>query len=145
MNTKCINFRIRHKNKQPYFYCKCKNDIISLSDCKNCSDFILKRNKPINKMSVKLKKLESQRDKNLIKTGKCQYCNIYCLKLDAHEVYGGSNRRRSIENGFVILLCRKCHSDENIISQLRKTYQKEYEKTHTRADFIKLIGKSYLD
>lgn len=28
--------------------------------------------------------------------------------------------------------------------ELKRVYQKEYEKTHTREEFIKLIGKSYL-
>ena len=56
---------------------------------------------------------------------------------------GGSNRKRSIENNFVVLICRKCHDNEKIIEILRKKYQKEYEKTHTREEFIKLIGKSY--
>jgi hypothetical protein len=27
---------------------------------------------------------------------------------------------------------------------LKQLYQKEYEKTHSREDFIKLIGRSYL-
>lgn len=27
---------------------------------------------------------------------------------------------------------------------LKKVYQKEYERNHTRDDFIKLIGQSYL-
>lgn len=98
----------------------------------------------IKKKSSKQAKLERDRDKNLIKKGKCEYCHKYSDRLDPHEVYGGSNRKRSIKNKFVALLCRNCHDNEKVIEELKKKYQKEYEKTHTREEFIKLIGKSYL-
>ena len=98
----------------------------------------------MKKKSSKLAKLERDRDKNLTKKGKCQYCGKYSCRLDPHEVYGGSNRQRSIKNKFVALICRKCHDDEEILQIIKKKFQKEYEKTHTRDEFINLIGKSYL-
>lgn len=98
----------------------------------------------IKKKSKKLAKLERQRDKDITKTGKCEYCQQYSKRLDPHEVYGGSNRKRSIQNGFVKKLCRKCHSNKEVIEQLKVEVQKEFEKTHTREEFIKLIGKSYI-
>lgn len=67
------------------------------------------------------------------------------LKQDLHEVYGGRNRKRSIENGLVVPLCRKCHQDRFILEWLKKFVQLEYEETHTREEFIKLIGKSYIN
>lgn len=98
----------------------------------------------IKKKSKRLAKLERQRDKNLVKEGICEFCDSYSRHLDPHEVYGGSNRKRSIQHKFVKLICPKCHSNETIINQLRIDTQKEYEKTHTRQEFINLIGKSYL-
>ena len=98
----------------------------------------------IKKKSKKLAKLERQRDENLVKEGICEFCGNYSRHLDPHEVYGGSNRKRSIQHKFVKLICPKCHSNEAIINQLRIDTQKEYEKTHTRQEFINLIGKSYL-
>lgn len=98
----------------------------------------------IKKKSKKLAKLERQRDKNLVKEGICEFCGNYSRHLDPHEVYGGSNRKRSIQHKFVKLICPKCHSNEIIINQLRIDTQNEYEKTHTRQEFINLIGKSYL-
>lgn len=98
----------------------------------------------MKKKSNKLAKLERQRDKNLIKSGICDNCGKYSQRLDPHEVYGGSNRKRSIKYKFIKLLCRECHSNENIINQLRIDTQKEFEKTHTKEEFIKLIGKSYM-
>lgn len=98
----------------------------------------------IKQKSSKLAKLERQRDKGITKEGVCEFCGKFSTRLDPHEVYGGSNRKRSIKNKFIKLLCRKCHSNESIINQLRIDTQKEYEKTHTREEFIKIIGKSYL-
>ena len=101
-------------------------------------------NKPMKKKSNKLAKLERQRDKEIIKSGICENCGKFSQRLDPHEVYGGSNRKRSIKYKFIKLLCRECHSNENIINQLRIDTQKEFEKTHTKEEFIKLIGKSYI-
>ena len=98
----------------------------------------------IRKKSKKLAKLERQRDKDIVKEGICEFCNRYSKRLDPHEVYGGSNRKRSIHHKFVKLICPECHSNEAIINQLKIDTQKEYEKNHTRDEFIKLIGKSYL-
>lgn len=98
----------------------------------------------MKKKSKKLAKLERQRDKEIVKSGICEFCGKFSKRLDPHEVYGGSNRKRSIAHKFVKLLCRKCHDDEEIINQLRIDTQKEYEKNHTREEFITLIGKSYL-
>lgn len=98
----------------------------------------------IKKKSKKLAKLERQRDKGLVKSGICENCGKFSKRLDPHEVYGGSNRKRSIKYKFVKLLCRECHSNENIINQLKIDTQKEYMKTHTKEEFIELIGKSYI-
>lgn len=98
----------------------------------------------MKKKSNKLAKLERERDKNITKEGICEFCSKYSKRLDPHEVYGGSNRQRSIKHKFVKLICSKCHSNEKIIAQLRIDVQKKFEETHTREEFIKIIGKSYL-
>ena len=98
----------------------------------------------MKKKSKKLAKLERQRDKEIVKSGICEFCGKFSKRLDPHEVYGGSNRKRSIAHKFVKLICPKCHSNETIINQLRIEAQKEYMKTHTEEEFIKLIGKSYI-
>ena len=66
---------------------------------------------------------------------------------------GSANRQISIENGFCVGLCHKehnmsnnsVHHNRNMDLELKRVYQKEYEKNHTREEFIRLIGKSYLD
>lgn len=74
----------------------------------------------------------------------CYYCGESRGKMDIHEVYGGSNRQRSMKNGLCVPLCRTCHSNDMVIQDLKKWCQRKYEKIYTREDFIKLIGRSYL-
>ncbi len=98
----------------------------------------------IKQRSSKQAKLERDRDKKVVKSGKCDGCHKNFKHLDPHEVYGGSNRKRSIEYGFVKMLCRKCHGDNKVLQRLKVEVQKEYEKTHTRDEFIKIIGKNHI-
>lgn len=56
----------------------------------------------------------------------------------------GKNRIRSMKNGFVVPLCRKDHEDEYIKNWLKKFCQITYEENHSREEFIKITGKSYL-
>ena len=140
----CKNLLKRQRKYKPYFYCKVLRKEIILPCDKNCSELNLVRNKPIKKVSRKQKQLEKNRF-SIFTTNfnKCYYCGKEG-KMDLHEIYGGSNRKRSIENGFVVPLCRLCHSNEEIIQYLRIKIQKEYEKNHTREDFIKMFGKSLI-
>lgn len=128
--------------------CKIKKQVITLDKCKNCSDFILMRNKPIKKKSNKQNKLEKNRFSIFTNNfSQCYFCKRKIKedeKFDLHEVYGGSNRTRSMKYGLVVPLCRICHSNVKIINYLRIKLQKEFEKTHTRDDFIKIIGQSYI-
>lgn len=103
-----------------------------------------KKKTGIKKKSNKLAKLERQRDKGIKKEGICELCGRYSKRLDPHEIYGGSNRQISIKNKFVKLICRGCHSDNKKLEQLKIDTQKEFEKTRTREEFIKLIRKSYI-
>jgi hypothetical protein len=140
----CKYKTVRLKQGYRYFYCRYKNNIIGLDECKSCSNTILRANKAIKKKSNKLTKLEKTR-KEKTDSSYCYYCHRFLGTAgDIHEIYGGSNRKRSIKNGFVVKLCRECHQDETKIANLRIRFQKMYEKNHTREEFIKLFGKSYL-
>lgn len=94
--------------------------------------------------SYKLQKLE--RNRYSILTNDLEHCYL-CGKspVDIHEIYGGANRKTSMLNGFCVPLCRQHHREitDNNGFELKKLCQKEYEKTHTREDFIFIIGKSY--
>lgn len=145
----CKNLLKRHRQTKIVFFCKKNKRYIDYRvACDNCRDFILVRNKPIKKKSYKQNKLEKNRFSIFTNDfTKCYYCHRKKQeneKFDLHEVYGGSNRTRSIKYGLVVPLCRICHSNENIINKLRIQLQKEYEKEHTRDEFIEITGKSYI-
>ena len=145
----CIHQRIRTKNYIKYVYCLKKKEEVTYKICSNCKSRDYKKVKVIKKKSSKLAKLE--RNRFSILTNDLEHCYICTergikniFKQDLHEVYGGSNRKRSIENGLVVPLCRKCHEDKETLEYLKRIVQLKYEKTHSREDFIKIIGKSYL-
>ena len=72
---------------------------------------------------------------------------------ETHHIYGGNpNRRISEENGFKVRLCHWCHNEppngvhhnkKNDL-RLKQECQRKFEETHTREEFISLIGKNYL-
>ena len=145
----CMYLTKRSKNYLPYLFCRLYKEVITLDKCKSCSDLKYKEIKAIKNKTKKQTKLENSRYSIVTDDLKhCYTCTEKGIKDipkdDLHEVYGGSNRKRSIENGLVVPLCRKCHQDSKVLKFLQRFVQKEYEKTHTREEFIKLIGKSYI-
>lgn len=73
--------------------------------------------------------------------------------LHKHHIYGGPNRKISEKNGFWVYLRYDWHNGENygvhfnheLDLMLKRNCQREYEKTHTREEFIKLIGRNFLE
>lgn len=145
----CMYLTKRTRKYLPYWFCRLNKEVVTLDKCKSCSKLKYKEIKVIKNKTSKQVKLENNRYS--IITNDLKHCYI-CTKKglkdiskdDLHEIYGGSNRKRSIKNGFVVPLCRNCHQDNEILKFLKRFIQKEYEKTHTREEFIKLIGKNYL-
>jgi hypothetical protein len=92
-----------------------------------------------------------QRYSILNNLNKCYFCNRPAQ--NTHEVFFGRNRLTSIQNGFCVGLCmwhhnlggnQSVHGNREMDLILKRLYQQEYEKNHSREDFINLIGKSYL-
>lgn len=89
-----------------------------------------------------------QRDK------RCYICGSYEW-LEEHHIYAGNpNRRISEENGFKVYLCHWCHNEpprgvhhnKAKMMLLKRQCQAKYESMgHTREEFMRLIGKNYLD
>lgn len=73
--------------------------------------------------------------------------------LHKHHVFGGSNRRISEKKGFYIWLIPSLHNlsdkgihfDKSFDLSVKRACQREYEKTHSREEFMKLIGRNYLE
>lgn len=75
--------------------------------------------------------------------------------LHRHHIYFGIGLREiSEQNGFWVYLEGKLHNqsnkgvhcgNRNLDLYLKKLCQAQYEETHTRKEFMELIGKNYLE
>lgn len=76
--------------------------------------------------------------------------------LHKHHIYYGTGKRKiSEKNGFWVWLIPEKHNrgnesvhldpDRKLDLRLKRECQAKYEETHSRAEFVKLIGKNYLD
>ena len=160
---KCRFLKIRKKNNKIYGYCS-KFRVEKNIYCKECKDLIneqLKEEyqkkisksknevyKPIKSRSNRLVKAEKYRFSIIgLEKEKCSYCGSY-RSIEVNEVFEGKNRQVSIKNGFCISLCYECHekfhNDREFNLYYKRLFQKEFEKTHSREEFIKLIGRNYL-
>lgn len=145
---KCKHLRYRSHKGTKFLFCKALHIKIEYTECFNCYQ---KEFKQYKRMRIKSKKLKQKEDnrysiftKDLSKCFMCDLDGKVTKKSDLHEVYGGSNRQRSMKNGLVVPLCRECHQNEEKVLELRKICQEIYELNHTREEFIQLIGMSYL-
>lgn len=88
----------------------------------------------------------------------CEKQGIYRTykDLQKHHIYGGPNRKISERHGFFVWLCRAHHTGDEEGNHaavhfnkenaqiLHEDCQREFEKTHSREEFMQLIGRSYL-
>jgi hypothetical protein len=86
-------------------------------------------------------------------TRECYICGAtrwLCL----HHVYGGRNRMQSDKHGFTCWLCEAHHTGyygvhgnggEYYRKKLMRECQEIFELNHTRNEFRRIIGKSYLE
>ena len=137
--------------------CKKQNKLINVKDCANCP---LKEYKmhykalntvqnPIKKYSKKRIKAEKERFSIIYQDlTKCAVCGSKQGHIDNNEVYEGAKRGVSMKYGFIIPLCYDCHkrfhNDREFALIYKRKFQKEYEKTHSRSEFINIIHRNYL-
>ena len=90
---------------------------------------------------------------SIMQTDKECYITGRSDNLECHHIYFGANRKISDNNGFWVWRTRDMHTGNNGIHgkygqslnlRLKMECQQEFEKTHSREDFIRLIGRSYL-
>lgn len=70
-----------------------------------------------------------------------------------HIIYGTANRKNSEKYDLTCWLCQEHHIGttgvhgkygEHLDAALKKLAQIEFEKTHTREEFINIFGRNYL-
>lgn len=82
----------------------------------------------------------------------CYLCRN-CRNLECHHIFGGANRRWSEKYGLKVHLCPVCHRDNKngvhgnseLAKQLHELGQREFEKKHSRKEFMRIFGRNYLD
>lgn len=92
--------------------------------------------------------------KSILQDEKFCYITGTTYNLHKHHIYAGGRRKISEENGFWVYLTGRLHNQSNegvhgknghkLDTKLKQICQRKYEETHSREDFIKLIGKNYL-
>lgn len=84
-----------------------------------------------------------------------RYCYVCGARsgLHTHHCYAGvANRAQSEKYGFKVYLCARHHNlseygvhfDNGLDLRLKRKCQRAFERTHSREEFIKIIGKNYL-
>ena len=70
-----------------------------------------------------------------------------------HEIFFGSGRRKlSIKHGLQVRLCQEHHTGDSGPHQnrafdlhLKRQAQEMFEKVHSRAEFMEIFGRNYLE
>ena len=92
--------------------------------------------------------------KRSILQGEDRQC-YFCLSpyVEYHHIYFGSALRKiSDKHHFTVWLCHdhhtgtldSVHRNRQMDLVLKQACQKKYEETHSREDFMRLIGRSYI-
>ena len=92
--------------------------------------------------------------KSILQNKKESYISGNTYNLEEHHIFfGTANRKVSEKNGLKVWLTSEEHRGtygvhgklgRDLDIRLKQDAQKKYEETHTREEFIKLIGKRYL-
>ena len=90
--------------------------------------------------------------KSIIQTEKVCYLCGKTVNLERHHIFGGvANRKISEQLGLCVYLCHDCHTGKDGAQynkftnlRLKQDAQRAFEKTHTRDEWMKWIGKNYI-
>ena len=94
--------------------------------------------------------------KSILQDEKKCYITGQTNNLHKHHIYFGNPLRKiSEKNGFWVYLAGRLHNQSedgvhgknghDLDLMLKRHCQMKYEETHTREEFMKLIGRNYLD
>lgn len=92
--------------------------------------------------------------RSILQDRKESYISGSTYNLEEHHIFfGTANRKVSEKNGLKVWLTSEEHRGtygvhgkfgRDLDIKLKQDAQRKYEETHTREEFIKLIGKNYL-
>lgn len=156
---KCKFFTVRTRKGIKYNYCRLHRKEITLSCCRECVNKEYKQYKPLKSRSNKLVAKEKKRFSIIYPSlSNCCVCGLKTgdyderiktyTRVEKNEVFSGSYRTISMEDGMVAPMCIYCHDEfhHNTMMNLKYKvkFQKEYMKTHTLDEFIKRYGQDFI-
>ena len=165
MNNYCKNCKTRTKKGTCYNYCsKLRKIIDKAMDCKNCDElepriykgfkkYTLKEKSTLKngKMKTKSNRLAKlERNRKSVFTNNMDKCYLCSNKrTDIHEIFRGRNRKNSMIYGFVLPLCRECHSTKaeaiNFEEFWHRQAQLYFEKyIGSREEFLRVFRRNYI-
>lgn len=81
---------------------------------------------------------------------RCIICGSEKVQIH-HCLYGRGVRKLADQDGYIVPLCwahhlgdQGVHFNSRLDADLKKKCQEHFEETHTREEFIRRYGKSYL-
>lgn len=78
----------------------------------------------------------------------CEVCGRFDYLEEHHLIPGIANRKQSDKYGLTKKVCRSCHNkihkDKDLMTRSKQEGQKKFELTHSREEFIRIFGRSYL-
>lgn len=84
----------------------------------------------------------------------CYECGRTGCLEEHHIFFGNPDRQHSEDTGLKIHLCARCHryaktgvhgGNRELDLKLKRKAQEAFEQKHTRAEFMSLFGRNYLD
>lgn len=147
MSNKCKYLRIRSRKYNYYGYCiKYKKEVSVF--CKECKNIEYKQYSTIKSRTYKQVKKEKVRFSIIYNDlNKCCNCGS-TIGIELNEIYEGAYRRRSIEHGAVAPMCHNCHkkfhNDSTFNLHYKVLFEKEFLKTHSKEEFIRIFGQDYI-
>ena len=87
---------------------------------------------------------------SIIQTEKCCFVSGSVINLDKHPcIHGRANRELAEKYGLWVWLRHDIHMslhdrDKDLDRYLEQVAQEEFEKTHSREEYRRIFGKSYL-
>ena len=90
--------------------------------------------------------------KSIMQSTKECFVTHSTANLHKHHIFYGSNRKKSEQYGCYVYLVPELHNmsdmgvhfNKGFDLWLKRLCQGEFEKTHTRQEFMKIFGKNYL-
>lgn len=157
----CKYYKIKKKNnkkeKRIYYYCSYLKIEIPFCRCRQCEYKEFKVAKKQQKTSKKV--AMKKRTYKLAKAEKNRFSILYpdlnkcCIcgsskSVEINEIFEGSYRSLSIKYGMITPFCQlhhnAFHNDRLMNLYYKAMFQKEFEKTHSQEEFIKIFKKNYV-